>query len=378
MQNRTIQNETMQNKEMHSKLKQNKFLVILCMVMLLLSMPCTALAVVDAPASIYVGDYADVLSEETEQYIIAENQKLAEATGAQIVIVTVDFLDGMEIEDYAYTVFNQWGIGDAEKNNGLLLLLTIGEENYWAMQGEGLEGVLSSGTLGDYLYEYLEPDFAVGDYDAGVYKVFNAFLGWFSDYYDLSEQNGTAGSVSGGQHTGNQYTGNAYPGNAYSNDGYQENDSNFMWWIVILAAIVIILAISMHNRRKDQERKKNKKNKKNDKDDHWHNGPGGGGSYRDFDHDDDYTRKRTSGRDVIIVGNLLDDLFDDDFDNASGKGSRGGSDSLSDLFGGGSSRGGGAGRRSGGFGGSSGRSFGGGFRGGFGGGGSRGGGAGRR
>jgi hypothetical protein len=47
----------------------------------------SAWAVVDAPDSVYVGDYANVLTEETEQYIIAENRKLCEATGAQIVIV---------------------------------------------------------------------------------------------------------------------------------------------------------------------------------------------------------------------------------------------------------------------------------------------------
>ena len=104
---------------------------------LFLSVPTAAFAVVEAPAEIYVGDYANVLSEETERYIIEQNQALAGATGAQIVIVTVDFLDGMDIEDYAYTIFNDWGIGDAEKNNGLLLLLAIGEENYWAMQGKG-------------------------------------------------------------------------------------------------------------------------------------------------------------------------------------------------------------------------------------------------
>ncbi|MBQ5652923.1 MAG: TPM domain-containing protein, partial [Peptococcaceae bacterium] len=90
---------------------------------LFLSAPMAAFAVVEAPAEIYVGDYANVLSEETERYIIEQNQALAGATGAQIVIVTVDFLDGMDIEDYAYTIFNDWGIGDAEKNNGLLLLL---------------------------------------------------------------------------------------------------------------------------------------------------------------------------------------------------------------------------------------------------------------
>ena len=101
--------------------------------------PTAAWAVVDAPSAGYVGDYANVLTDETEQYIIEQSAKLDQATGAQIVVVTVDFLDGMTAEEYAYTIFNEWGIGDAEKDNGLLLLLAIGEEDYWAMQGKGLQ-----------------------------------------------------------------------------------------------------------------------------------------------------------------------------------------------------------------------------------------------
>lgn len=315
------------------KLNNKKRFFMIC-ILLLCIWPCSALAVVDAPETVYVGDYAGVLTDATEQYIIAENQKLAEATGAQIVIVTVDFLDGMEIEDYAYTIFNAWGIGDEERNNGLLLLLAIGEENYYAMQGAGLEGVLSSGTLGDYLYDYLEPDFAAGNYDTGVYSVFNAFLQWFDTYYDLSDTQGTAG------------TGTLVPPAGERND-----DDGISLWLVVLIIIIVILLLSMHNRRKDQENKKNNRR----------GGGNGGGGYYETGESDDYEQSRR--RTVYVPTGRMGVP-------------RSSSRSGSDLFGGGSSRGGGAGRSSRSFGGGFGGS--GGFGGGFGGGSSRGGGAGRR
>ena len=357
---------------------KHKTLLAELLLFLMLCWPAAAFAVVEAPAEIYVGDYANVLSEETEQYMIEQNQTLAQATGAQIVVVTVDFLDGMEIEEYAYTIFNDWGIGDADKNNGLLLLLAIGEENYWVMQGKGLEGVLSSGMLGDYLYEYLEPDFAAGDYDTGVYKVFNAFLDWFHDYYDM-----TSGSANG--ITANPDGSGTYEEN--TSDRYaaeREEDGDISLLLIILVIIVIIVLISMNKRNKDQKRKNDRNNRSG----------GDGGRYDDRDYDKKYGRKtekkydrdlwddddysrRGSSRDVIFIPGSFSRNDRNDNDSLGDPGDIG--DVFEDIFGGGSSRGGGAGRRSGGFGGFGGSSGGfGGFGGGFGGGGSRGGGAGRR
>ena len=136
----------------------------------------SALAVVDPPANTYVGDYADVLDQDTEDYLIRRNEALTAATGGAIVVVTVDFLDGMDIADYAYQIFNDWGIGDSEADNGLLLLLAIGEEDYYALQGTGITNALTSAKLDGYLWDYLEDGFAAGDYDAGVRKVFDAFF----------------------------------------------------------------------------------------------------------------------------------------------------------------------------------------------------------
>ena len=78
----------------------------------------------ERPENQYVLDEAGVLSEETEQEIISKNADLFQKTGAQIVVVAVDFLDGEEIGDYANYLFNYWGIGSVERNNGLLLLMT--------------------------------------------------------------------------------------------------------------------------------------------------------------------------------------------------------------------------------------------------------------
>ena len=152
-------------------------------------------AVPDAPKPFYAADFANVLEQETEDYITEQNGVLENACGAQIVVVTTDFLDGMDIEDYAYTIFNHWKIGDADKNNGVLLLLAIGEENYWCMQGKGLESALTSGMIDDILWNDLEEDFAAGDYDSGARKTFDALYAVVYDYYDVGAAEGAGGNT---------------------------------------------------------------------------------------------------------------------------------------------------------------------------------------
>ena len=123
----------------------------------------------------YVNDYADVISAEVEDEIIDLGYQLEEQTGAQIALVTVDFTNGDSLETYAMELFNAWGIGSAEKNDGLLILLSIGDDDYWVTQGEGLEDTLTSGKISSILQKYLEPDFAAKDYNAGAKKTYEAF-----------------------------------------------------------------------------------------------------------------------------------------------------------------------------------------------------------
>lgn len=150
---------------------------------LALNLAVPAFAIVDAPANTYVADAAGVIDADTEQHIIDYNDKLSKATGAAIVIVAVDFVDGMDAEEYAYQCFNTWGVGDAQRNNGLLLLFAVGENKVWAMQGSGIEDDLTSAKLENMLEDTFYDDYDARRYDQATRAFFDAAYDWFDSYY---------------------------------------------------------------------------------------------------------------------------------------------------------------------------------------------------
>lgn len=209
-----------------------RFVSALLLILVLAASPLAATAalggVIGQSDSFYVADYADVITADTEQYIIEKNADLEQLCGGQIVVAAVDFLDGMDIEDYAYKLFSDWEIGDADKKNGVLLLLAIGEENYWCMQGRGLENKLTSGDIDDILWDYLEEDFAAGDYDAGVRSVFDALYDRIADIYGMSGQ-GTGSSGANGNESG--YTA--------ASDSFKK----ILKIVIIITLIIVVLFI---------------------------------------------------------------------------------------------------------------------------------------
>lgn len=186
----------------------------------------------------FVWDEAGVLSESTEEHIINSSYNLSQQTGGEIIVACVNTTGLYDIADYAYEMFNQWKIGGKSENNGVLLLLSIDEQDYWCLQGEGLERTLSSGKIKLILNEYLEPDFAKGDYDAGVLATYNALLGELESAYGVSID----GEASGGY---------IEP----AEDDY-EDDTTMIWiFLVVLLLVLIFLAeyksVSMsHGRRR--------------------------------------------------------------------------------------------------------------------------------
>lgn len=157
------------------------FLACILLALSLLAGP--AGAVPARPGNSCVLDEAGVLSGDTVDYIVEKNQALNQDTGAAIGVLCVDFLDGKNIADYAMETFNTWQLGDGGRNNGVLILLAIGEDNYYVLQGEGLQDALSDSTLSSYNQEYLEEDFAAGRYDEGTRKLFDALYEWLESYY---------------------------------------------------------------------------------------------------------------------------------------------------------------------------------------------------
>lgn len=170
--------------------QKRKVLPIMVAAIVMLSLPLYAMAsdsVNESAGTVYVNDFADVLSDDTKADITKKSRALEELTGAQLVVVTVDFLGGEPIKDYTTDLFNKWQVGDSAKNNGLMLLLALGEEDYYAVQGKGLELDLSNTTISSVLKQYLETDFANGNYEAGVQKTYTQLLKKFEEIYGITD-----------------------------------------------------------------------------------------------------------------------------------------------------------------------------------------------
>lgn len=168
--------------------KQHPVVAAIMAFILAVILSATAMAVsIPSPGkSYYVYDGANILSDDTENYIIARNEKLyRKAAGSQIVVVTVNTTDDVEIREFADTLFTQWEIGNAEKMNGLLLLLAVDDDNYWVTQGGGIQASLSSTKIKNLLDNYLEPYFVTGDYDRGVATVFSKFVSSYEAMYSV-------------------------------------------------------------------------------------------------------------------------------------------------------------------------------------------------
>lgn len=168
-------------------MKKGKFLALLvaiCCVVAFLQ-PVSA-AVVSPEQSFYVYDGAQVLSEETEAYIIKTGQELQSKTGAQIVVVTIPSLEGQVLEEYATELFRQWGIGDAEKNNGILLLCAVEDRQFRVEVGYGLEGDLPDGKTGRMQDAYIIPLLKDNQFDAGIRNGYSAFLQEVAEIYGVS------------------------------------------------------------------------------------------------------------------------------------------------------------------------------------------------
>ena len=144
----------------------------------LAALPALAAPKVQVDTTNAVADHADILSDETEQYVNDVSIKLSDACGAQIGVYTLDELLGSTtMEGFAYDVFNAWGLGSDDLDNGVLLLLAPNEADggdYYIMRGDGLESQLSFSTLGSLLDEYMEPYWVNGDYDTGTQKTVQA------------------------------------------------------------------------------------------------------------------------------------------------------------------------------------------------------------
>ena len=177
----------------------NAFLLIL----LLIAVSTTCFAKEDegtfpaVPTSnIYLQDYAKVTNTETNKVVMNTSTNLKKKTTAQVVVVTIDNLNGIPISDYSLGLFRKWGIGNKEKNNGILILVVSSTKQVRIEVGYGLEGSLPDSKCGDIIRDKMKPLIDQGDFNSGILAGYKAVIDEVAKEYGVDVASLSAASTS--------------------------------------------------------------------------------------------------------------------------------------------------------------------------------------
>ena len=144
-------------------------LITVVLIWLIAAVPAFAAGSPAFPAlSGRVVDQARLLSPDREAELDGTLAALERDTGNQVVVVTVNSLEGLEIEDYGYRLGRAWGIGRRDSNNGVLLIVAPEERRVRIEVGYGLEPVLTDALSALIIQNQILPSFRTGGYEAGI------------------------------------------------------------------------------------------------------------------------------------------------------------------------------------------------------------------
>ncbi|WMJ80754.1 TPM domain-containing protein [Clostridium sp. MB40-C1] len=134
----------------------------------------------------YVNDYVGILDNSSKEYIVSVGKELEDKTGAQAVVVIIDSLKEEEIRNYGARLFRNWGIGQKDKDNGLLILLSMKEKRWSVEVGRGLEGALPDILTNRVMEEVAIPEFKKNDFSKGIKNAYSVFSDYIGKEYGVS------------------------------------------------------------------------------------------------------------------------------------------------------------------------------------------------
>ena len=150
-----------------------------------------------------VNDFAGVLSQDERNSMERALEQFARETSTQIVVVTVEDLQGYDPGDFAFRLGEAWGVGQKDKDNGIVILLKpkTGNESgrIFIATGYGLEGVLPDAVVnGAIIDTEMIPYFKEENYYMGLQKGISVIMDitrgeYTAQYYEENYARETGG-----------------------------------------------------------------------------------------------------------------------------------------------------------------------------------------
>ncbi len=117
----------------------------------------------------YVEDLAGIMKDDARIKLNAYLKDLESKTTAQVVVLTIQSLDGESIEGFSIRTVEKWKLGQKGKDNGVLITIAVKDRKYRFEIGYGLESILPDSLVGSIGREYLVPYFRNNDYSGGIF-----------------------------------------------------------------------------------------------------------------------------------------------------------------------------------------------------------------
>jgi uncharacterized protein len=156
--------------------------------LLILIVSTTAHAITVPRLESRVTDLARVLSDSEEARIENRLENLERSTGAQVAVLTIPTLNGEALESYTIRVVEEWGLGQAGEDNGVLIFLALQERQIRVEVGYGLEGQLTDAKSGFIIREEMAPRFRSGDFAGGLEAAATAIAGVLDGSADITQR----------------------------------------------------------------------------------------------------------------------------------------------------------------------------------------------
>jgi uncharacterized membrane protein YgcG len=118
----------------------------------------------------YVNDFARVLTSDDTRALRSSLEKLEremDVEGTVVVVDTVGKYGGGSIESFATGLFNKWGVGNKERNDGFMILVSVRDRKFRIELGEGY-GTRHNERMGEIARNIIPPYFKTKDYGGGL------------------------------------------------------------------------------------------------------------------------------------------------------------------------------------------------------------------
>lgn len=118
--------------------------------------------------STLVNDYSGVLSIEQKAMLERKLVAFDDSSSTQISIAILKSVGDYDINEYAVELGRKWGVGQSGKNNGIMIVVAVGDRKISIQTGYGLEGALPDIYAKRIIDDDIKPNFKAGDYYAGL------------------------------------------------------------------------------------------------------------------------------------------------------------------------------------------------------------------